>query len=81
MEVATAPEPLAEVIRSLLEGSGIQCLLAGSGANEAYKVNVGAMGEVRILVRPHDSEAALELIEEARSGALEIDETFEEETP
>ncbi|MFP5298165.1 MAG: putative signal transducing protein [Actinomycetota bacterium] len=72
--------PRADLFRSILEGSGIECYVATSGMSGMYPTNVGAMGEFQIYVRPQDAERARDLLEHAEEDALdmEIDEDFEE---
>ena len=43
----------AEIIRDLLESGGIQVVLRSSKVSP-YPVNVGKMGEIKILVRDED---------------------------
>ncbi|HEV3473369.1 MAG TPA: DUF2007 domain-containing protein [Actinomycetota bacterium] len=52
----------AEVVRSMLEGNGIEAMIDNPGAVAAYPVNVGAMGEARVLVKASDEARARELI-------------------
>ncbi len=68
-----------ELMRGLLESDEIPCVVSGEGAAAAYAQTVGPLGERRILVREDDVERARELIARAASGALQIDETFEED--
>ena len=65
----------AEMVRSVLEGNDIQCMLSGSGMGGAYPMNVGTLGSAAILVRTEDAERARELIEQVLRGdfALEDD--------
>jgi hypothetical protein len=56
--------PDAEMMRSVLEGSGIPAWIAGSGGG--YRLTVGALGEGRVMVRPEDEEAARELLTSIR---------------
>lgn len=60
--------PQAELIRSLLEANGIECVLFGEGQNRVYNFTVGAMAEVRLLVKPGDVEAARSLLQAADRG-------------
>jgi hypothetical protein len=73
VEIVRTQRLEADLLRSVLEGSGIDALVSGY-ANEAYPVTVGGMAEVGILVRSDDAERALEVIREARSGGLELEE-------
>ena len=71
-EVFVGPAVAVDMMRSVLEGSGIDCLILKSGL-EAY--GAGLMPQ-RILVRGEDGERAGEIILAARTGELEIDETM-----
>lgn len=61
-------------IKSVLEGSGIACLLSGSTGGGAYPVTVGSLGVVRVLVKEDDAAEAKRLISAAAAGDLELDE-------
>jgi len=55
-------DPLeAEMIKDLLESGGIAVVLRSSKVTP-YPVNIGKMGEIRILVREEDREAAEKVI-------------------
>jgi hypothetical protein len=51
----------AEMIRDLLESGGIPVVLRSLKVSP-YPVNIGKMGEIRILVRKEDKEAAVKVI-------------------
>lgn len=51
----------AEIIKDLLESGGIPVVLRSSKVSP-YPVNVGKIGEIKILVRKEDKEAAEEVI-------------------
>ena len=51
----------AEIIKDLLESGGITVVLRSSKVGP-YPVNIGRMGEIRILVREEDEEAARNVI-------------------
>ncbi len=51
----------AEMIKDLLESGGIQVVMKSSKVSP-YPVNIGRMGEVKILVRKGDVGAAEEVI-------------------
>lgn len=62
----------SELIRSVLEGSGIECTLWGTGSS--YLPETGAkQSAVRVMVRPADLERAKEVIGAAREGDLDIE--------
>lgn len=64
----------AELIRSLLQASGIIVELSHEAALSAYSMGVGRMARVDILVRKDQQAAALALINDYRSGRLETTE-------
>jgi hypothetical protein len=51
----------AEIIKDLLESGGIPVVLRSSKVSP-YPVNIGKMGEVKILVKKEDRETAEEVI-------------------
>jgi len=53
----------AEIIKDLLESGGIDVVLRSSKVSP-YPVNVGKIGEIKILVRDEDAELAEKLIKE-----------------
>ncbi len=73
-----APEPLGplvevwrgqghmqgELVRSVLRGSGIEATLVGEGeaTDAAYKLSVGPLADVRVLVTEEDEARARELL-------------------
>lgn len=64
----------AEMLRSLLSGSGIESVLTG-GAASGLATNIGAIGEFAIVVRREDAERAAEILQTfEEEGAGEIEE-------
>ncbi len=63
----------ADLIRSLLEGSGIRAFVLDE-RSAAYPVSVGALGETRVVVRRQDEERARGVIGEAMEGHLTMAE-------
>lgn len=51
----------AEMIKDILESGGIQVVLRSSKVTP-YPVNIGKMGEIRVLVRKEDEEEAEKVI-------------------
>ncbi len=51
----------AEMIKSLLESGGMPVILKSSKV-APYPVNIGGMGEIRILVREEDKDTAKKVI-------------------
>ena len=62
----------AEIVKDLLESGGVPVVLRSSKVSP-YPVNVGKMGEVKVLVRKEDKETAEEVI---KSGS---DDDFHED--
>jgi hypothetical protein len=61
-----------ELIRSVLEGSGVPVALWGTGSS--YMPETGAaLSAVRVMVRPSDLERAREVIDAAGVGDLDLD--------
>lgn len=62
--VFTTYDPLeAEIIKDLLESGGVPVIIRSSKVSP-YPVNIGKMGEVKILVREEDKETAEKVIRE-----------------
>ncbi len=62
IELLITDDPLeAEMIKDLLESGGIPVVLRSSKVTP-YPVNIGKMGEIKILVRTEDKETAQEVI-------------------
>ena len=55
-------DPEAQVIKSLLESSGIRCKLVSHVPHSVYPVTVDGLGEVRIMVPQEQEETARALI-------------------
>jgi len=53
----------AEIVKDLLESGGIPAVIRSSKVSP-YPVNVGKIGEVRVLVRNKDRELAEEMIKQ-----------------
>jgi hypothetical protein len=51
-----------QMIRSVLEGSGIDSMLSGESVRLTHGITVDGLAEVRILVRKEDEERAREVI-------------------
>ncbi len=63
----------AEMLRSLLSGSGIESILTG-GATPGYPTNVGVSGQFAIVVRASDAERAVEPLRSFDEEGAELDE-------
>jgi hypothetical protein len=64
IELLVTDDPLeAEMIKDLLESGGIPVILRSSKVTP-YPVNIGKMGEIKIVVRNEDKEQAEEVLKE-----------------
>ena len=64
VEILLTSDPLeAEMIKDLLESGDIPVVLRSSKVSP-YPVNIGKMGEIRVLVRSIDKEAAEKVIQD-----------------
>jgi Putative prokaryotic signal transducing protein len=62
VEILITYDPLeAEMIKDLLESGGIPVVLRSSKVSP-YPVNIGKIGEIKVLVNKEDQEAAEEVI-------------------
>lgn len=61
----------AELMRGLLEAQGIHVMLNQEGAGRAYGLNVGRLGQVRILVPTSQLEEARSILNDYFSGVYE----------
>ena len=53
----------AEIIKDLLESGGIPVVIRSSKVSP-YPVNIGKMGEIKVLVRKEDKDVAEEVIKQ-----------------
>jgi putative signal transducing protein len=65
VSVYRAPRMQAEIIRSVLEGSGIQAFVRGSGMSGAYPG--GVLDDSGVMVRKEDEVSARELLADYES--------------
>jgi hypothetical protein len=56
--------PRFELLRSVLTGSDIDCVIHGGELNAAYPFSVGYLSEFVIFVREEDADVATELLKE-----------------
>ena len=63
----------AEMIKDLLESGDIQVVLRSAKVSP-YPVNIGKMGEVKIIVRSIDKESAEEVLKKFREEAGDMGE-------
>ena len=65
VEVLVTYNPIeAEIIKDLLESGGILVVIRSAKVSP-YPVNIGKMGEIKILVRKEDKEEAGKVIKES----------------
>jgi hypothetical protein len=62
----------AEPILAALRANGIEARTRGEAAGQIYGLTLDGMGEVTILVRAADAEAARELLKAADLGQLRL---------
>ncbi len=60
----------AEIIKDLLESGGIETVIRSAKVT-SYPVNIGKMGEVKILVKEEDRETAEEMLRKLKEGNSE----------
>ena len=56
-------EMQAQMIRSILDGDGIDSMMQGEAIRLTHSITVDGLAEVKILVREEDEERAREVIE------------------
>jgi rRNA maturation endonuclease Nob1 len=52
----------AQMIRSVLDANGVECMLSGESVRLTHGLTVDGLAEVKILVREEDAERAREVI-------------------
>ena len=57
----------AQLIRSVLECNGIECMLKGEALRLTHGITVNGLGEVKILVKVEDAERAQKLLTSSES--------------
>ena len=69
VEVWCAPNEVeAQMVKALLEGSRIPCVLSGESLRLTHGITVDGLAEVRILVRATEAKRAGEIVEEYRKN-------------
>lgn len=63
----------AEMLRSLLSGSGIESILTGAQTS-GYPTNVGTSGQFTIVVRAEDADRAADLLRSFEEEGVEFEE-------
>jgi hypothetical protein len=56
-------EMQAQMIRSILDGDGIDSMMQGEAVRLTHSITVDGLAEVKIMVREEDEERAREIIE------------------
>ncbi|MBI5025450.1 MAG: DUF2007 domain-containing protein [Nitrospirae bacterium] len=64
----------ANIVKGLLEGEGIKVIFRSSKVTP-YPVNIGKMGEIKLLVRAEDLQKAKDVIKIMEDAAFREDET------
>lgn len=75
-EVFFGPPHAVQLTKSVLEGSGIPCVVWGSGLEEAY----GPLTPHRVMVPAHEAERASEIIRAAGRGEFDLDMSFDDQS-
>ncbi len=69
----------AEIIKGIIEGQGITCMLSSDITHMVYPFSMDGLGEIRIYVSEEKAEEALELIRAFSEQKGEPEESSEEE--
>ncbi len=73
VEFLVTYDPLeAEIIKDLLESGGIPVVLRSSKVSP-YPVNIGKIGEIKVLVRREDKQTAEEVIKSSNDNNSEAE--------
>ncbi len=67
----------AEILRGLLESSGVQVWLSHEAAGTAIGINIAPLGNVDIMVQERDLEQARQVLDDYHAGRLEVDDSGE----
>ncbi len=62
----------AEILRGLLESTGVSVELSYEAALSAYAVGVGRLARVELMVRGDQEALARQVLQDYRSGALDV---------
>jgi hypothetical protein len=69
VEIWCAPNEIeAQMVKALLEGNRITCLLSGESLRHTHGIMVDGLAEVRILVRSDEVKRAEEIINDYRKN-------------
>jgi hypothetical protein len=64
----------AEILRGLLESSGIRVWLSHEAAGTAIGIGIAPLGNVDIMVQERDLEQARQVLDDYQAGRLEVDD-------
>ena len=64
----------AEIIRGLLQAEGILVTLSKEGAGQALGLQIGALGEVQVLVSTENVDKARLIVDDSFAGNYDTDE-------
>jgi len=62
----------AEILRGLLESNGVSVELSYEAALSAYSVGIGRLARVELMVRADQAALARQVLEDYRTGALDV---------
>lgn len=81
VEIARVPGRVAaEPVLAALRANGIPARMRGEAAGELYGLTMDGMGEVTILVRTSQADAARELLQAADLGELRLGDQEPDDT-
>ena len=66
----------AQMIKNMLEASGIPAQVSQESAGQTYGFTVGPLGEVDILVPQNFEQEAITVLEAYERGELDLDNSF-----
>jgi hypothetical protein len=73
VSVHTAPNPTEHLLlRSLLEGNGIEVRLEATNATGTYPDSAGSLANSDLFVRAEDADRARAILKAAEEGKLEL---------
>jgi hypothetical protein len=70
----------AEILRGLLQSSGVRVWLSHEAAGTAIGINIAPLGTVDIMVQQSELERARRILDDYRAGRLETDDSDEGQT-
>jgi hypothetical protein len=70
----------AEILRGLLESSGVRVWLSHEAAGTAIGINIAGLGTVEIMVLQKDLQQARQILDDYRAGRLEDEGSAEDKS-